>query len=416
MPGPRPQADVEPVGEVVIRALESAGAGPVPAARLRRPLRRCVRASPPSLHRPRGGAARERCTAAGSEAGRSGSVPPSDRAVVRQPAATAGCRRLSHAGNKIPDPVNCARRVANAVAESHHVPMLFIGPGADEATDQHEGFVAGRYRNGALSDIWTDVTRCAEGTFTAFVGACECGWRGPLHAPDGLGAEDCRREWLTHHFAHLCELRPALAGRSLGADDFLTPGQVPALRGERPDRNATAGAEHPNLTSRPRYPGCRASDLAALWPQVAPPPPPAATETPRSCACASTGSATQMRPRTSTPPSPKPSPAFWIRETVGFACELMCGNGIRLDHHVGCFVADSEAISTPTKALRNEHPHRRTSPHRHQRIHLTRHHRRNATGCGRFVVAVRLRRLVLGHTQSTFPLPRRVGGPGGPGG
>ena len=33
-----------------------------------------------------------------------------------------------------------------------------------------------------------------------------------------------------------------------------------------------------------------------------------------------------------------------MRETVGWARELMGGNGILLDHHVGRFVADAEAL------------------------------------------------------------------------
>jgi glutaryl-CoA dehydrogenase len=32
------------------------------------------------------------------------------------------------------------------------------------------------------------------------------------------------------------------------------------------------------------------------------------------------------------------------RETTGWARELLAGNGILLDHHIGRFVADSEAI------------------------------------------------------------------------
>jgi hypothetical protein len=42
----------------------------------------------------------------------------------------------------------------------------------------HRGYVAGRYRDGALSDIWTDVARCAERTFTAYLARCGCGWLG----------------------------------------------------------------------------------------------------------------------------------------------------------------------------------------------------------------------------------------------
>ena len=33
-----------------------------------------------------------------------------------------------------------------------------------------------------------------------------------------------------------------------------------------------------------------------------------------------------------------------MRETVGYACELLDGNGILLEHNVGRFVADAEAI------------------------------------------------------------------------
>jgi hypothetical protein len=43
--------------------------------------------------------------------------------------------------------------------------VLFTGPGADEAADDHEEYVAGRYLDGAFSKIWTDVYECAESTF-----------------------------------------------------------------------------------------------------------------------------------------------------------------------------------------------------------------------------------------------------------
>jgi glutaryl-CoA dehydrogenase len=38
-----------------------------------------------------------------------------------------------------------------------------------------------------------------------------------------------------------------------------------------------------------------------------------------------------------------------MRETVGYARELLGGNGILLEHNVGRFVADAEAIY-PTRA------------------------------------------------------------------
>ena len=69
--------------------------------------------------------------------------------------------------------------------------MLFTG------TSPHLGYVAGRYRNGAFSDAWTDVTRCAENTFTAYAPACACGWRGPAFPATESGHLACRRA-LTH--------------------------------------------------------------------------------------------------------------------------------------------------------------------------------------------------------------------------
>jgi hypothetical protein len=81
--------------------------------------------------------------------------------------------------------------------------MLFTGRLLDSGTDQHRGYVAGRYRNGVLSDEWTDVARCAEATFTAFVPMCTCGWRGQAHEPSDSGAERCRREWADEHVLRL---------------------------------------------------------------------------------------------------------------------------------------------------------------------------------------------------------------------
>ena len=73
---------------------------------------------------------------------------------------------------------------------------LFIGRGV-VATDVHVGYVAGRYRSGVWSDQWTDVSRCAERTFTDYAPACVCGWRGRAHAAT-LGGQ---RRSLTGHSA-----------------------------------------------------------------------------------------------------------------------------------------------------------------------------------------------------------------------
>lgn len=78
--------------------------------------------------------------------------------------------------------------------------MLAIGPDAAGAADGHEGYVAGRYRNGALSDNWTDVTRCADRTFTCYVPACECGWTGSPRSADLSGYHRAQHDWLHRHF------------------------------------------------------------------------------------------------------------------------------------------------------------------------------------------------------------------------
>jgi hypothetical protein len=92
--------------------------------------------------------------------------------------------------------------------------VLFGGPGfAETGTDVpgHTGYLAGRYRNGAYSDVWTDVSRCAEGTFVGYAAACTCGWRGPVRRADDVGRVRCRREWATGHLAEVAAAGPAVA-------------------------------------------------------------------------------------------------------------------------------------------------------------------------------------------------------------
>lgn len=93
----------------------------------------------------------------------------------------------------------------------HAASMLFTGQTLDSEIDQHRGYVAGRYRNGALSDHWTDVTRCAEATFTAYVPVCGCGWRGRPQKADASGAERCRREWTYEHLMRAVPTRHSTA-------------------------------------------------------------------------------------------------------------------------------------------------------------------------------------------------------------
>jgi hypothetical protein len=69
--------------------------------------------------------------------------------------------------------------------------------------DGHAGYVAGRYRNGVYSDVWTDVRRCAERTFTAYAAGCSCGWRGAPTAPTEVGYHLACRAWLQEHAERL---------------------------------------------------------------------------------------------------------------------------------------------------------------------------------------------------------------------
>lgn len=59
------------------------------------------------------------------------------------------------------------------------------------------------------------------------------------------------------------------------------------------------------------------------------------------------------------------------RETVGWARELLGGNGILLEENVGRFVVDAEAIYSYEGTRELKHPHRREGDHRAQRLRVT---------------------------------------------
>lgn len=111
--------------------------------------------------------------------------------------------------------------------------MLVTVPGAHRTTD-HVVYVAGRYRNGALSDGWTDVSRCAERTFTAYHPACGCGWIGDARPATAAGLRAARHDGLRDH----------LLGRSAtpGVDGRAVPEQGPAAGAPSPDRLSPRGA------------------------------------------------------------------------------------------------------------------------------------------------------------------------------
>jgi hypothetical protein len=83
--------------------------------------------------------------------------------------------------------------------------MMIVTGQPGPARHDHAGYVAGRYRDGALSDTWTDVARCARGTFIGFAPACSCGWLGAIRPSTVEGFSACQRA-LRHE--HLSRLRP----------------------------------------------------------------------------------------------------------------------------------------------------------------------------------------------------------------
>lgn len=89
--------------------------------------------------------------------------------------------------------------------------MFITGrPGA--ASCEHAVYVAGRYRDGALSDTWTDVARCARGTFIGYVPACSCGWTGAIRENTPAGFRECQRAVRVEHLSRL-QTAPAVAAR-----------------------------------------------------------------------------------------------------------------------------------------------------------------------------------------------------------
>jgi hypothetical protein len=50
-----------------------------------------------------------------------------------------------------------------------------LAPDVEAPPAGRAGFLVGCYRNGAFSDAWTDVSRCAGGTFIGYAPACSCG-------------------------------------------------------------------------------------------------------------------------------------------------------------------------------------------------------------------------------------------------
>jgi hypothetical protein len=63
----------------------------------------------------------------------------------------------------------------------------------------HHRYVAGRYRDGALSDTWTDVNTMRRTSLRAYVARCGCGWLGDDHPANPEGYHTCQRELISNH-------------------------------------------------------------------------------------------------------------------------------------------------------------------------------------------------------------------------
>jgi hypothetical protein len=98
--------------------------------------------------------------------------------------------------------------------------VLYIGPVDIPGSDDHEGFVSARTRDGRDTGIWTDVRGAGDG-YTGFRAGCECGWLDEgFTTPDEDGHQTALHDFVHHHFA-------VVAGQPLDpARDFLTPWAV----------------------------------------------------------------------------------------------------------------------------------------------------------------------------------------------
>jgi len=64
-----------------------------------------------------------------------------------------------------------------------------------EGLYEHEGYAARKLGDGTLTSAWTAATA----TFTAYVGACECGWTATTaHPPTEAGEVAALDDWAGH--------------------------------------------------------------------------------------------------------------------------------------------------------------------------------------------------------------------------
>lgn len=145
----------------------------------------------------------------------------------------------------------------------HSVSVIVTGRVGAPLIDGHYGYVAGRYRDGLFSDVWTDVSRCASGTFTAYAPACTCGWHGDTYPSTASGLHTSREALIATHLDVLARLpklatlftpptrvgnRPALPGLLAGKTAAGKPlrhgtDRASSLSDELRDNNPQAGGQ-----------------------------------------------------------------------------------------------------------------------------------------------------------------------------
>lgn len=64
-----------------------------------------------------------------------------------------------------------------------------------EDLEGHEGYAMRRLPDGTTTSSWTAETA----TFTSYVAACECDWRGGDHAPTDVGYDEALDDWDRRH-------------------------------------------------------------------------------------------------------------------------------------------------------------------------------------------------------------------------
>jgi hypothetical protein len=91
--------------------------------------------------------------------------------------------------------------------------LLYRVDEPDEATGEHEGYVAGRQADGCMTSSSTDVRSHLDGRYLAYVPRCQCGWTGPTFSTTPSGFAACERLWREKHLEPFLRAGGRLYGR-----------------------------------------------------------------------------------------------------------------------------------------------------------------------------------------------------------